>query len=187
MKDFRDICKTRHPNIKLLFETDYLTLRNQIRPAYATVYSGPVDEYFDYKLGKLPWRSVHSEFVYYDKEFHLPCMQVNHPNEHEYTREIEIKHVTRQKHPGTVVAYEYPRGGGEPYYPIPNIETNALYSSYRELADLETRNNQVYFCGRLARYCYINSDQAMEMALETFEQIRKDFLLADGSRQAEGS
>ncbi len=101
-------------------------------------------------------------------------MQINYPNEHDYTRSVEFKHVTGQKNPQTVVSYEYSRSEGDPYYPVPAEEHKKLYDQYRLLAEQEQRERSVYFAGRLATYRYINMDQAMEEALHTFERIRED-------------
>ncbi len=163
-----------HPNIEVRLNASYKDAAKEVRPRRATVFSGPVDAYFDYRLGKLPWRSTAFEFEYFDQVFKQPCVQINYPTQHAYTRSTEIKHLTRQRHPGTVVAYEYPGADGDPLYPIPAAENERLYQSYVELAQRETRDKHVYFCGRLAQYTYINSDQAMERALQTFQQIRAD-------------
>jgi len=163
-----------HPNIKVRFNTDYRDVVRAISPRKATVFSGPVDAYFNYRLGKLPWRSAAFEFQYFAQERKQPCVQLNYPGQYTYTRTTEIKHITQQQHPGTVVAYEYPGADGPPLYPIPATDTERLYRSYEELAQRETKENHVYFCGRLAQYTYINSDQAMEMALQTFERIQAD-------------
>ena len=164
-----------HPNIEVLLNTDYDALKDKIKPAVATIYTGQIDEYFDFKLGKLPWRSLHFEFKEEPQEFVQPCVQINYPNEHDYTRTVEIKHVTRQIHPHTVISYEYPRAEGDPYYPIPMEKNAALYDQYKALADEETVNNNVYFCGRLAEYKYFNTDEVIERALLTFNLIKERY------------
>jgi UDP-galactopyranose mutase len=161
-----------HPNIEVRLETDFQDIRNEITPNKATVYCGPVDEYFDCKLGKLAWRSLEFDFVEYKEEYKQPCVQINYPNEHGYTRSVEIKHVTQQKTPNTVISYEYPRAKGDPYYPIPADENQELYLKYKEMADNEKEENKVYFCGRLATYRYINTDEVIEKALECFDEIK---------------
>ncbi len=170
------------PKIHLLLRTDYNELRSAVRPRFATVYCGPLDEYFDRREGALPWRSLRFEFRPVDQEFVQPCVQINYPDTHDYTRTVEIKHVTGQKHPRTVVCYEYSQGTGDPYYPVPAPESRALFQRYAEMAEAETRRNRVYFAGRLARYRYMNTDEAVALALETFEQIRRDV----ASSQAHG-
>jgi UDP-galactopyranose mutase len=162
-----------HPRIRVLLDCDFAEVRHLIVPRRATVYSGPVDAYFDFRLGKLPYRSLSFDLVTYRKEVHQPCVQINHPNEHAYTRSVEFKHVTGQRHPHTVVSYETPRAVGEPYYPVPMPANTALYERYRALAEQEKRRRRVFFCGRLAQYRYFNTDEVILEALRCFEEIRK--------------
>jgi len=162
-----------HPNIRVLLNTDYKKLN--VKSCKTIVYTGAIDEYFEYSLGRLPWRSLKFEYKEFDQEFLQPCVQINYPNEHEYTRSVEIKHVTKQVHPKTIVAYEYPTANGEPYYPIPASENRVLYERYKELAEKETIDKNVYFVGRLAEYAYLNMDEVIERALKTFEKIKKGF------------
>lgn len=161
-----------NPKIKLLLQCDYKVVNNFIRPKIATIYSGPVDEYFDFVEGKLLWRSLDFKYKKYKKEFVQPCVQINYPNDFSYTRSVEIKHVTKQLHHHTLVSYEYPHSNGDPYYPIPDVENENLYKKYADLCLKETELKNVYFCGRLAQYKYVNTDQAIEMALDTFEKIK---------------
>ena len=161
-----------HPNIDVRLETDFNDVRNQIKPSKLTVYSGPIDEYFNCSLGKLPWRSLEFDFVKKDIEYDQPCVQINYPNDHDYTRTVEIKHVTGQQHPQTVISYEYPKSEGDPYYPIPMEQNHQLYEKYKEMAVQETLENNVYFCGRLAEYKYYNTDEVLELAFKTFETIK---------------
>ena len=110
-----------HPNISILLQTDHRHLRGQVRWR-ETIYTGPVDEYFDYRFGKLPYRSLEFRHVTLPREWHQTVAVVNHPNEHDYTRVTEFKHLTGQTHPRTSVVYEYPRAEGDPYYPVPRPE-----------------------------------------------------------------
>jgi UDP-galactopyranose mutase len=162
-----------HRQIRLLLDCPFQDVRGLVRPRRATVYCGPIDEYFNHRLGKLPYRSLRFEWQTHEKEFIQPCVQINYPNEHAYTRSVEIKHVTGQKHPETVVSYETPCAGGEPYYPVPAAANTALYRRYRALAEEETRRRRVYFCGRLAQYRYFNTDEVILEALSCFDQIRR--------------
>jgi len=162
-----------HPLIELRLRTEYAEVRGRIHPRRATVYTGALDEYFDHCLGPLAWRSLAFEFRTFDQEYRQPCVQINYPNDVEYTRTVEFKHVTGQTIGHTVVSYEYPRRTGERYYPIPSPQTRDLHAKYRALAEQETRTRHVYFAGRLARYAYINMDEAVAMALETFETLRR--------------
>ncbi len=161
-----------HRKIRLLLDCPFQEVRHLIRPRKATVYTGPIDEYFDWRLGRLPYRSLQFDWVVYPTEYKQPCVQINYPNESPYTRSVEIKHVTGQKHAETVVSYERPRGAGEPYYPVPKAENLALYRRYQQLAEEETRRRRVWFCGRLAQYRYFNTDEVILEALKCFEEIR---------------
>lgn len=164
-----------NPNIDVMLETDYNDIKDTIKPAFATVYAGPIDEYFDYRFGKLPWRSLEFNFKKEEAEYTQPCVQINYPNDHDYTRTVEIKHVTKQQHPHTVVSYEYPKAEGDPYYPIPRPVNKELYERYKVLGIEETEKNNVYFCGRLAEYTYYNTDEVIERALATFNLIRQRY------------
>ena len=101
-------------------------------------------------------------------EFYQECSQINYPNDHDYTRTVEIKHVTQQKCANTVVCKEFPTWNGEPYYPVPNNENRIRYEKYKELSELE---QNVWMAGRLAEYTYINSDEAVEKALQLADSL----------------
>src|SRR5690606_40825464 len=115
------------------------------------------------------------EFKEIAEEYKQPCVQINYPNDFDYTRTVEIKHVTGQQHPHTVISYERPRREGDPYYPIPREDNQALYERYRELATQETAQRHVYFCGRLAEYKYYNTDEVIERALLTFNTLKERY------------
>jgi UDP-galactopyranose mutase len=163
----------RHPKVRVLLNCDFAEVRDLIRPRKATVYCGPVDEYFGRRLGRLPYRSLTFDFVPFRREWRQPCVQINYPNDFAYTRSVEIKHVTGQRHPETVVSYETPAATGEPFYPVPRRESAELYARYRELAEAETERRRVYFCGRLAQYRYFNTDEVIQEALACFQAIRR--------------
>jgi UDP-galactopyranose mutase len=110
--------------------------------------------------------------VPYQQEYLQPCVQINYPNDFACTRSVEIKHVTRQRHPATVISYERPRSTGEPFYPIPTEANQRLYKRYQALADAATQQQRVFFCGRLAQYRYFNTDEVISEALRCFEEIR---------------
>jgi UDP-galactopyranose mutase len=162
-----------HRKIRLLLDCPFQGVRALIKPRRATVYTGPVDEYFDYRFGKLPYRSLTFEFVPYPVAYRQPCVQINYPNDFDYTRSVEIKHVTGQKHPQTVISYERPCGSGDPFYPMPMARNTALYQKYRAWAEAETRRHRVFFCGRLAQYRYFNTDEVILEALKCFAEIRQ--------------
>jgi UDP-galactopyranose mutase len=156
-----------HPNIKIMLKTDASEVMDSI-PHRRVIYTGPIDEYFNYRFGKLPYRSLRFEHVTRDEEKALPAGTVNYPQTQDYTRVTEFKHLTGQVHPKTALTYEYPMADGDPYYPVPNPETQALYKRYEELANA---TNNVWFVGRLATYRYYNMDQVVGQALATFRRI----------------
>jgi UDP-galactopyranose mutase len=151
----------RHPRIKVLLNTDYREIEAVIGHT-EMIYTGPIDEFFDFKCGKLPYRSLEFQFETYDRPVFQPAAVVNYPNENAYTRCTEFKYLTGQEHPQTTVVYEYPRATGEPYYPVPRPENAAIYRQYQSLAE---RRTDVHFCGRLASYRYYNMDQVVAQAL----------------------
>ena len=156
-----------HSNIKIMLNTDWREIRNLL-PFREIIYTGPVDEYFDYRYGKLPYRSLEFKHETLNETQHLPVAVVNYPNDQDYTRITEFKQLTGQEHAKTSVVYEYPQAEGDPYYPIPKPECTALYNKYKALAD---NAKGVYFVGRLATYKYYNMDQVVGQALATFDKI----------------
>jgi UDP-galactopyranose mutase len=121
-----------HPNITLSLNTCYRDAIRSVR-FREMVYTGPVDEFFDHRFGKLPYRSLHFEHKTLDREWLQPVAVINYPNEHDYTRVTEFKHLTGQKHQRTSVVYEYPSAQGDPYYPVPRAENAAIYKQYEAL------------------------------------------------------
>jgi UDP-galactopyranose mutase len=171
-----------HPNISVLLGTDYRDVQDVI-PFGEMVYTGPVDAYFDYRYGKLPYRSLRFEHTTHDAERFQPAPVVNYPNEHAFTRITEFKYLTGQEHPKTAVVAEYPQAEGDPYYPIPRPANAALYKRYEALARAEPG---VHFVGRLATYKYYNMDQVVAQALTVFDRIedRLKGRLSTGARDA---
>ncbi len=174
-----------HRNIRILLNTDYREIVNQLRCRHL-IYTGPIDAFFDYRYGRLPYRSLDFKFETFECEQLQPVAVVNYPNEHAYTRITEFKHLTGQKHHKTSVVYEFPTADGDPYYPIPSPETADIYKKYKALADATP---SVHFVGRLATYKYYNMDQVVGQALATFERIRatKDTRPSPSSRGEERS
>jgi UDP-galactopyranose mutase len=156
-----------HPNIKVMLNTDYREIE-RIVPYREMIYTGPVDEYFDFKYGKLPYRSLEFRHETMDKPVYQSAPVVNYPNEHSYTRITEFKYLTGQDHAKTSVVYEYPRAEGDPYYPVPRPENLELYKQYQELANSTAG---VHFVGRLATYRYYNQDQVVAQALTVYNKI----------------
>jgi UDP-galactopyranose mutase len=156
-----------HPKIKVLLKTDFREIAALV-PHDRTIYTGPIDEFFDFRFGELPYRSLEFRFETLDQERVLPAPVVNYPNEHDYTRVTEFKHLTGQIHASTSLVYEYPRAEGDPYYPVPRPENGELYKRYKALADAVP---DVFFVGRLATYKYYNMDQVVAQALALFRRI----------------
>ena len=157
-----------HPNITLQLGTEYADVRESVR-ADLTIFTGPVDEYFGYRFGPLPYRSLRFEHRTFDMPEYQPVAVVNYPNDQEYTRITEYKHLTGQRHPKTSVTFEYSRAGGDPYYPVPRPENAKLYAQYKALADTVP---DVHFVGRLATYKYYNMDQVVAQALTLYAKLR---------------
>lgn len=169
-----------HPNIHVMTNADYRDVRDEI-PHRRLIYTGPIDEYFDYRFGKLPYRSLRFEHVTLDEPWHQSVAVVNYPQTHPYTRVTEYKHLTGQDHAKTALTYEYPSTEGDPYYPIPKPENQELYKKY-ELLGMSTPD--VWFVGRLATYRYYNMDQIVGQALATFRKINDTVAISDGSDSA---
>lgn len=158
-----------HPNIHVMTQTEFRDVRNAI-PHRRVIYTGPIDEYFDFRFGKLPYRSLRFEHVTLNQSWHQPVGVVNYPQTQDYTRVTEYKHLTGQEHPRTSLTYEYPSAEGDPYYPVPKPENQQLFKRYERIA-LETPD--VWFVGRLATYRYYNMDQIVGQALATFRRINE--------------
>jgi UDP-galactopyranose mutase len=147
---------------------DFKDVRNE-RAFERLIFTGPVDEYFDHRFGPLPYRSLRFRHETLDQAWFQPVGTVNYPDESTpYTRVTEYKHMTGQQAPRTTITYEHPSAEGDPYYPVPRPENQALYKRYEALAQ-ETPN--VHFVGRLATYRYYNMDQVVAQALTCFKRI----------------
>jgi UDP-galactopyranose mutase len=156
-----------HPNIKIMLNTDYKEVVDII-PYQRMIYTGPIDSYFNYCYGRLPYRSIEFKFDTFEKEFYQATGTINFPNEHPYTLITEFKYLTGQIHQKTSIVYEYPTAEGDPYYPIPRPENRALYKRYQSLAD---SMSNTFFTGRLATYKYYNMDQVIAQSLTLFEKL----------------
>ncbi|CAN5657327.1 UDP-galactopyranose mutase [soil metagenome] len=160
-----------HPKIQVRLKTNFREIPPSLRYSHL-VFTGMIDEYYDFCFGPLPYRSLRFEPETLDQEFFQPAMQVNYPNDHDFTRIVEIKHATGQKSAVTTIVREYPEDfgpGKEPYYPIPAPDAKIVYDKYAELA---AKEDKVSFVGRLATYRYYNMDQVVGMALAEFERLR---------------
>ncbi|WP_375428076.1 UDP-galactopyranose mutase [uncultured Sphingomonas sp.] len=170
-----------HPNIDVLLGVDY----EKVREAYAhdhLVFTGPIDEYFGHRYGKLPYRSLQFRHETHDREVFQPVAVVNYPNESTpHTRITEYKYLTGQVHPKTSITYEIPSAEGDPYYPIPRDENQALFKRYEALA---VAQGDVTFVGRLATYRYYNMDQVVGQALATHRKLEVKLLNKSAGRLA---
>jgi UDP-galactopyranose mutase len=171
--------------LKIMLNTDYREIMGSIDFSHM-IYTGPIDEFYDNRFGQLPYRSLRFENESFGPEelkmreeiagkpgFWQPAMQVNYPNDEDFTRIVEVKHATGQLCSNTTIVREYPDDfgpGKEPYYPIPAPDAAALYKRYKELADAEA---DVSFIGRLATYRYYNMDQVVGMALAEVDRLTR--------------
>jgi len=159
-----------HRNIKIMLNVDFREIEHEVQYD-RLIYTGPIDEFFDYRFGKLPYRSLHFRHETLDQELFQPVAVVNYPSEEvPHTRITEYKHLTGQKHVKTSITYEYPAAEGDPYYPVPRAENAALFRKYQTLADATPH---VTFVGRLASYRYYNMDQVVAQALSAYARIVK--------------
>jgi UDP-galactopyranose mutase len=160
-----------HSNISVMLNTDYGSIRNELMTRHL-VYTGPIDEYYAYRFGRLPYRSLRFEHQHFEQVAkYQPVGTVNYPNDFEFTRITEFKHLTGQSHAGTSIVWEYPQAIGDPYYPIPRPENEALYQKYKDQAKME---RAVTFVGRLAQYRYYNMDQVVGAALTAADNVLKE-------------
>ena len=155
-----------HPNIRILLNTDYRQIKELI-PYRELIFTGPVDEFFEFRYGRLPYRCLEFKHETLNQVQHQPVAVVNYPNDYEFTRVTEFKHLTGQEHPKTSIVYEYPQAEGDPYYPIPRSENANIYSQYQQLAS----QAGVHFVGRLATYKYYNMDQVVAQALTLYARL----------------
>jgi UDP-galactopyranose mutase len=175
-----------HRNIKILLNTDYREIKDRI-PHRELVYTGPIDEYFNFRYGKLPYRSLKFKFVTIDQRVYQSAPVINYPNEHPYTRVTEFKYMTGQEHSKTSLGYEYPLAEGDPYYPVPCPENANLYRKYQALT---ASKPNIHFVGRLATYRYYNMDQVVAQALSLCSKLigvqRRELIRSDsiGSQSA---
>jgi UDP-galactopyranose mutase len=161
-----------HPNISVMLDTDFAAVQHTL--CYGKlIYSGPIDEYFNYCFGRLPYRSLKFRHVTVDQPWFQSVAVVNYPSEDvPHTRITEYKYLTGQQHAQTSLTYEIPSAEGDPYYPIPRPENAELFHRYQALADAA----DVTFVGRLATYKYYNMDQVVAQALATYQGLAKQAL-----------
>ncbi len=165
-----------HRNITVLLNTDYDNIKNELKNFEKLFFTGPIDQFFNYKFGeKLQYRSLNIKFETYNKEYFQENSVINYPSlDIPYTRIVEYKYFTKQKHSKTVISKEYAVWNGEPYYPVPTKRNKDLYNKYQKEAKLLEKDG-VYFVGRLANYKYFNMDQAFKNALDLFYKLNKNY------------
>jgi UDP-galactopyranose mutase len=157
----------KNRNIKIMLNTDYKDIIDDLE--YDTlIYTGPADEFYNYKHGRLAYRSIKFEFETLDREEYQKAPVVNYPNDYDYTRITEFKKLTGQDHKKTTICKEYPCSEGEPYYPFPTKDCKAQFALYEEEMKKETK---VIFLGRLAEYRYYNMDGVVRRALDVFNML----------------
>ena len=161
-----------HPNIKVILDTDYFDIKDQIDGYEKLFYTGPIDRFIEFKdkiVDKLEYRSINFVTEHLDEEYFQETSVVNYPgNDVAFTRIIEYKHFGNQQSPKTSIVKEYTVDTGEPYYPVPNEKNQKVYDLYKAEAE---KLKDVYFVGRLANYKYFNMDQAFKNALDLFENL----------------
>jgi len=156
-----------HPNISVLLNTDYRDIRDII-PHRELIYTGPIDAFFGFRFGPLPYRSLEFRFETHNVPQYQPVGTINFPNDYPYTRVTEFKHLTGQAHGQTTIVYEYPKAEGDPYYPVPRPDNQERYRQYAALAEA---CEGVHFVGRLATYKYYNMDQVVAQALTLYRKL----------------
>jgi UDP-galactopyranose mutase len=164
-----------HPNITVLVGTDFFDVRQEVETKCEKLfYTGPIDRFFDFQFStekkKLQWRSINFEWQTLNQEDFQSASVINYPQpeDGQFTRIIEYKHITGQESPNTTICREFSTDEGEPYYPVPNPENDAIFSRYKAEAD---KLENIHFVGRLANYKYFNMDQAFKNALDLFYQL----------------
>ena len=184
---FHRLLEAADENVTVQLNTSFQQARSTVSFRHL-IYTGPIDAYFEHSLGELPYRSLRFEFESFSPAqldqgvdengtpgFWQPFLQVNYPNDHDFTRIVEIKHATGQDCSNTTIVREYPEDfgpGREPYYPIPTSESEELYRRYKQLA---AEQENVSFIGRLARYRYYNMDQVTAMALKEYDRLAEKY------------
>jgi UDP-galactopyranose mutase len=157
-----------HRNIHVETGVDFNDARREVR-AGKTIFTGPIDAYFDHRFGKLPYRSLEFRHETINRRRFQPVAVVNYPSpEVPWTRITEYKHLTGQVHAQTSISYEFSRSEGDPYYPVPRPENQATYRKYEALA---RQHPDVLFAGRLGTYKYYNMDQVVGQALALFRRM----------------
>ncbi len=171
-KMFNKMIDDKRITIKL--NCDYFKIRKNLKYKHFMIYTGEPDKYFNYKYGKLDWRSLIFKFKNLKMKNYQKYVQYNYPNDYKFTRTVEIKHVTKQKSNYTVISREYPTNKGDPYYPISNKKNIDLFNKYKKLI-IKEKEKKVFFEGRLANYKYFNTDEVIESSLKLFKYLKNKY------------
>lgn len=181
-----------HENIRVILNIDFFEVKDQITGFEKLFYTGPIDQFFDFKYSvgeQLEYRSLNFVMETHNKEFYQENSVINYPNDEKFTRIVEYKHFTKQKHLKTTISKEYScdyvPGENEPYYPVPNPKNQAIYAKYQEEAE-KLESEDIYFVGRLANYKYFNMDQAFKNALDLFERLQQEDAIKEWKRDHSG-
>jgi UDP-galactopyranose mutase len=156
-----------HPNIEVVLNTDYKKINNDIK-FNKMIYTGPIDYFFNYEFGNLPYRSIRFEFKSFNRKYFQEAAQINFVDDkNSYTRVVEHKYLSGQSTAKTTVSFEYSNFDGEPFYPVPSKENNNLFNKYHQRSQ---SLSSVFFLGRLAEYQYYNMDQVVANTLQIFQE-----------------
>ena len=159
-----------HKNITIKLNKKYYFKHSDLKKYNYIIYTGPIDTFFNFKFGKLGWRSLKFNFKTFKKKYKQSCVQINYPNNYKFTRKVEYKHVTKQRSNYTTISKEFPKSYGDPYYPLSTKKDKEILKIYnKEIQKLKKIG--IYFAGRLAEYKYINTDQAIEIGINTANKI----------------
>lgn len=164
---YTEICTRMTAGISILLNTEYDQNMSKLFPDAKVIFTGRLDAYYGFSYGTLPFRSVWFQHVTHDKERRQEVAQINYPCDYDFTRSVEIKHATGQKHHKTTVVYEYPKDVGDPFYPVPCKESDELQAKYKALAD----RDGIILIGRLAENKYYNMDEVILNALELADKL----------------
>ena len=174
-----------HKNIKLMLNTNYrdilsvdsssgtITLFGQTFSGQL-IFTGPIDELFNYQLGELPYRSLQFDFEHFEENFFQESTTINYPEEYDFTRITEFKHISKQVVNGTTIVKEYPqnynrtiKGKNIPYYPVFNDQNTQLFEQYWALSQ---KFSNIALVGRLAEYRYYDMDDIVKRALQVYNE-----------------
>lgn len=159
-------------NIKITLNTDYFDIKDNIKKYDKIFFTGQIDQFFNYKYGRLQYRCLEFKFETYDKEYFQQNSVINYPNDLDFIRIVEHKYFSGQKSNKTTISKDYTSWDGDPSYPVLTDINKILYEKYRKEAEI-LESKGVYFVGRLANYKYFNMDEAFKNALDLFNKLEK--------------